>query len=154
MQVTSKVSDASTDIPTTSTPQRNTKKALGQDDFLKLLTVQMTKQDPMKPMEDTAFIAQMAQFTSLEQSNTLVKEMGYLRADMQMYAAGGMIGREATVSTADGEITGVVDSISADSTSVYVNIGGVKYPYSAVIGMKPAGEATPPPAGNPAPEAA
>jgi len=151
MQVTSKVADASTDIPTSATPVRNSKKALGQEDFLKLLTVQLTKQDPMKPMEDTAFIAQMAQFTSLEQSNTLVKEMGYLRADMQMYAAGGMLGREVTVSTADGDVTGAVDSITADSTSVYVNIGGVKYPYSAVIGMKPAGETTPPPAGTPAP---
>lgn len=152
MQVTSKVTDASTDVPTTATPVRTNKKALGQDDFLKLLTVQMTKQDPMKPMEDTAFIAQMAQFTSLEQSKTLVSEMGYLRADMQMYAAGGMLGREVTVATAEGNISGVVDSVSADSTSVFVNIGGVKYPYSAVIGVKPASE--PPAAPAPAPSAA
>lgn len=152
MQVTSKVSEASTDVPTTATPVRANKKALGQDDFLKLLTVQMTKQDPMKPMEDTAFIAQMAQFTSLEQSKTLVSEMGYLRADMQMYAAGGMLGREVTVATAEGNVSGVVDSITADSTSVFVNIGGVKYPYSAVIGVKPAAE--PPATPAPAPSAA
>jgi flagellar basal-body rod modification protein FlgD len=153
MQVTSKVSDASTEVPTTATPTRTSKKALGQDDFLKLLTVQMTKQDPMKPMEDTAFIAQMAQFTSLEQSKTLVTEMGYLRADMQMYAAGGMLGREVTVAAAEGNVSGVVDSITADSTSVFVNIGGVKYPYSAVIGVKPAGETTPTPTPAPAPAA-
>lgn len=138
MQVNSTLASASTDVPTTQTKTaRTTKQALGQEDFLKLLTVQLAKQDPMKPMEDTAFIAQMAQFTSLEQSNTLVKEMGYLRADMQMYAANSMLGRDVTVATDAGEISGTVDSITADSKSVYVNIDGVKYPYSAVIGVKP-----------------
>src|SRR6266568_738035 len=46
-------------------------KTLGVNDFLKLLTVQLQSQDPLKPMEDTAFISQMASFTSLEQMRTL-----------------------------------------------------------------------------------
>lgn len=157
MQVSSPFTSSSTEVPTTTSAAaatRTTKQALGQEDFLKLLTVQLAKQDPMKPMEDTAFIAQMAQFTSLEQSNTLVKEMGYMRADMQMYAANSMLGREVTISTEGGDVTGKVDSITADSKSVYVNVDGVKYPYSAVIGVKPAAVAGEPTAGNaPAPEA-
>lgn len=141
MQVNSPTAASSTDVPTTQTKNaRTTKQVLGQEDFLKLLTVQLAKQDPMKPMEDTAFIAQMAQFTSLEQSSTLVKEMGYMRADMQMYAANGMLGREVTIATEAGEITGKVDSITADSKAVYVNVDGVNYPYSAVIGVKPAAD--------------
>jgi flagellar basal-body rod modification protein FlgD len=46
-------------------------KTLGQDDFLKLLVTQMSNQDPMNPQKDTEFIAQMAQFTSLEQTRSM-----------------------------------------------------------------------------------
>lgn len=121
-----------------NTTARATKKQLGQDDFLKLITVQLAKQDPMKPMEDTAFIAQMANFSALEAQNVLAKEMGYLRADTQMQAANGMLGREVTIATKDGEISGVVDSVSADSTSVYVNVNGQPYAFSSVTSVKPA----------------
>lgn len=46
----------------TTTPQKQT---LGQDQFLKLLTTQMTHQDPMKPMDNGAFLGQMAQFSTV-----------------------------------------------------------------------------------------
>ena len=115
-------------------PQKN----LGQDDFLKLITVQLAKQDPMKPMEDTAFIAQMANFSALEAQNTLAKEMGYLRADTQMQAANGMLGREVTIATPDGEVSGLVESVSADSANVYVHVDGQSYAFSSVTSVKPA----------------
>lgn len=54
---------------------REANKELGKNEFLKLLTAQMTHQDPLNPMDDKAFIAQMAQFSSLEQLMNMNKTL-------------------------------------------------------------------------------
>ena len=58
---------ATTPAPTDAPKNRLTSDTLGRDAFLQLLTTQLSHQDPLQPQGDTEFIAQLAQFSSLEQ---------------------------------------------------------------------------------------
>src|SRR5215213_2575640 len=95
-----------------STAARVPQRTLGQEDFLKLLSVQFQSQDPMKPMEDTAFIAQMAQFSSLQQSQTLAQQMTQMRSNQDLVTASNYIGRQVTVDAGvDGIVKGNVTGV-------------------------------------------
>src|SRR5690625_664276 len=78
---------------------------LDKHDFLRLLTVQLRYQDPIDPIKDQDFIAQMAQFSSLEQIQNLTDKMEDF-IDLQMSTsatsqAASLLGR--TVAVYDGE---------------------------------------------------
>ncbi len=109
------------------------KKTLGQQDFLKLISVQLAKQDPMKPMEDTSFIAQMAQFSSLEQSSQMAKDMASLRSQVSLQSASSMIGRDVSIQTKTGDVRGTVDSIKSYDGDVTVGVNGLFYSLSNVV---------------------
>ena len=72
---------------------------LGKDDFLRLLMTQLQNQDPTNPMQDTEFIAQMAQFTSLEQLtnlNSTFKDFIDQQQQSQLISYNQFIGKEIT----------------------------------------------------------
>lgn len=113
-------------------PIRMPKQKLGQEDFLKILSVQFQHQDPMKPMEDTAFIAQMAQFTSLEQ-------MTQMRKDQQILTGSAYLGRNVTVQDENGKpVTGLVTALDNSGKELALIIGDKSFPLSAVKRIEPA----------------
>ena len=77
---------ASTQMPQTSEQKKADGNSLGQDAFLKLLTTQLSHQDPLAPKEDGEFMAQLAQFSSLEKLTEIsasIQELARLIADSQ-----------------------------------------------------------------------
>jgi flagellar basal-body rod modification protein FlgD len=92
----------------------------------------------MKPMEDTAFMAQMAQFSALEQSSQMSKDVAGLRGDFAQQYATGMIGRNVTVSTSKGDVSGTVDAVSSADGETRVSVGGSLYNLSQVVRVAPA----------------
>jgi len=88
-----------------SSGQSTATDALGKDDFLKLLITQLGHQDPMNPMEDQEFIAQMAQFSALEQ-------MQNLSSSTQITQATSFIGKDISWGDDNGVLqTGTVTSV-------------------------------------------
>jgi flagellar basal-body rod modification protein FlgD len=136
--LTSTKSSALTDPTDTSVASRIPQKTLGQNDFLKLLAKQFQTQNPMKPMEDTAFIAQMAQFSSLEQSKAMSTDMAAIRADQQRTVANSYLGHRVTVDAGKGTIaTGDVTAIDAAGPAPLLSINGKLYSLSAVLLVEP-----------------
>jgi len=124
------------------------KQVMGSDDFMKLLTTQLTSQDPMNPMKDTEFISQMANFTSLEQMRSLSKSFESFSSDQKISAAPAFLGRKVTVKDAAGDVTGLVDSITLKDGKPCVVINGKAYDTKLITGI-----AMPPPPPVPVPSA-
>ncbi len=105
--------------------------ALGKDDFMKILITQLTHQDPTAPMKDTEFIAQMAQFSTLEQMTNMTQDFSKLAGILSTSQALGLLGR--TVELFDGEnmITGVVEEVSGRETPL-VLVNGRYYDFERV----------------------
>ena len=99
--------------------------ALGKDAFLQILITQLQNQDPTSPMDDKEFIAQMAQFSSLEQMQNMTKAMQDLLASQeqtQLMNYSTFVGKEVKWH----ELTDKVDSkgkpIAIDGTGVITEL--------------------------------
>ena len=85
---------------------------LGLQDFMRILLTQLTYQDPLKPMDNQSFMAQMAQFTSLEQTQRLNDRVQQLIENQAALQSVSLIGRTVDVTTSTGQATGTVSSLS------------------------------------------
>ena len=111
---------------------RSTNKTLGQDDFLKILVVQLSAQDPTNPKSDTDFIGQMAQFTSLEQNKASQQDMAVLRSNE-------MIGRtvELNPGNSTNSLSGVVSEVTFKDGKPQIKVGDQSYDFSKVTRILP-----------------
>ncbi|HXF88971.1 MAG TPA: flagellar hook capping FlgD N-terminal domain-containing protein [Xanthobacteraceae bacterium] len=96
--------------PTTTENIRNA--GLGQEDFLKILLTQLSFQDPLKPLDNQEFIAQIAQFSGLELNRQFNEKTDTLLAFQSATQAIGLIGKTVEVSTSTGSEIGTVTTVT------------------------------------------
>jgi flagellar basal-body rod modification protein FlgD len=85
---------------------------MGKDDFMKLMVAQLKYQNPMEPAKDLDFIAQTAQFSSLEQMTNLNTKITELISSNKQLYANTMIGRQITWSDEDDNVkSGIVTKV-------------------------------------------
>ncbi len=85
---------------------------LGKDDFIKILITQLTHQDPTAPMEDKEFIAQMAQFSSLEQMTNMAQDFKLLANMLAGSEANSALGKSVELTAGDAVVQGTVKAVT------------------------------------------
>ncbi|HVY27853.1 MAG TPA: flagellar hook capping FlgD N-terminal domain-containing protein [Polyangiaceae bacterium] len=125
-------------------------KAMGKDDFLKLLVAQLKNQDPLKPQDNSEFVAQLAQFSSLEQGMGVNDRLDKMMLQNQGLANSNvinMVGQVATVKgsliTVDGSGIGkpvaFTQDRASDHTVVQIQDASGKVIRTLDMGSRPAG---------------
>ena len=133
--------------------------SMGENEFLKILITQLQNQDPMQPLQDKDFIAQMAQFTSVEQLLNINKQLTSM--NQSLGSASGLIGKEISWmqigtdgssdynmdgDSSDGTTTmqGVVEAIIVRSGAQYAKVGTHEVPIDQILQISNPHETAPP----------
>lgn len=122
-----KVSDVIGRPSTGAEKKKEPTSTMGKDDFLKILITQMQNQDPTQPLKDTEFIAQMAQFTSVEQQAQMADELKLMRQSLGMSSSliGKMVSWMGKTESGDPVMkSGLVDSIIIRKGSQFATVQG------------------------------
>ena len=110
---------------------------LGKDAFLQLLVTQMSNQDPLEPMDNSAMMAQLAQFSALEQMQNLNDQFTNFSGNVDQLnyvTAQGLIGRYVQGIDTEGKaVKGFVDSVGLDGSIVVLAVDGKALPMSGVL---------------------
>lgn len=113
---------------------------LGMDDFLKLLAAQLANQDMMNPNQDTDFIAQMAQFSSLQSMDSMAKMTSFNQSTA-------LVGKYVVVATYEKgktqltKVEGFVEKVNLFGNEPAIVVNGKEYKYSNVMEIKSPPEA-------------
>jgi flagellar basal-body rod modification protein FlgD len=109
---------------------QNATSVLGKDDFLRLLVTQLKYQDPLKPTDQSQFMSQMAQFSTVEGINNLQHGIDQLQAVP-------MIGKEVTYLDADGKtvLQGTASSVALQGSTLTVHVGDTDVPFDRIVSV-------------------
>ena len=121
---------------------------LSGDAFLKLLVAQLKYQDPSKPVDSAAFMAQTAQMQMVETLHELVDQNAAVLAGQNSLNALSLVGQNVTYSVGSGTASGTVDSVKLTAAGPKLIVNHTEVPLSTVTEVAPAGTTAPTPASS------
>jgi flagellar basal-body rod modification protein FlgD len=96
-----------------------------QDTFLQLLVAQLQNQNPLEPVSDTEFIAQLAQFNTLSSLQTLNASFDQLLRLSQLTQGADLIGKTVQYTDVDGTTrTGLVNRVLSQGDQIFLDVNG------------------------------
>lgn len=111
--------------PLASTTSELAQSRLGQEDFIKLFLTELTFQDPLEPINNREFLAQMAQFANLEQTRITNENTNNLVAMNATAQSLGLLGRQVEVTTeSGGSLIGSVAAIAFSTAGPVLTVNG------------------------------
>jgi flagellar basal-body rod modification protein FlgD len=126
-------SGAAATTGTTAGTSSSSSTAVDKDMFLKLMVEQLKNQDPMNPTDSSAFLAQTAQFTSLEKLEAVATQSAQSLTAQMAFGASGLVGRSITYLGADGaQGSGKVDSVRFTATGPLLGVNGAEIELASV----------------------
>lgn len=104
----------------------NSRNMLDTYQFLRLLITELTAQNPMDPVKDRDFLAQMAQLNTAQQ----MEQMGHLLTALQ---SASLIGREVEAVLPSGtRVSGKVQAVEISSGQIFLTVSEQRVPFSAL----------------------
>lgn len=100
--------------------------------FLRILTAELTNQDPMNTKDSTAYVSQLAQFSSLEQ-------MANLNSTMSFNAAGNLVGKTVALNSYDDwghQYGGIVKNVTKNGDDIALTVNVPKYIDESIVGYE------------------
>lgn len=128
--------EASGFLPPVSGSNSTSGSNLDKDTFLQLLVAQLKYQDPLNPTDQTQFLAQSAQFTSLEKMEAVAQQTAQAFAAQMAFGASTLVGQTVTYLDASGvEVTGAVESVRFGGTGPMLSVGGAEVDMTSVVSV-------------------
>lgn len=153
--MTTSVTEAGGLIPQTGgTSAASAASNLDKDTFLQLLVAQLKYQDPLNPTDSAQFLAQTAQFTSLEKMEAVADQTAQSLAAQMSFGASSLVGRSVTYTDATGtDVTGPVESVRFTAAGPLLSVDGVEVALNSVVSVgDPPSATTEPGSGTEQPE--
>ncbi|TAM90351.1 flagellar hook capping protein [bacterium] len=130
MSITSVTGTGASNLPIGSltgsaAPQTTGNSVLGEHDFLALLTTQLQNQNPLQPMDETQSIAELAQFSQLQETTNLATSFQNFQSSFSVTQFAGFIGKPVSVETATGGqnggslVNGIVNRVVVQNGQPY-----------------------------------